>query len=256
MVLKSYLLKSPGINLPATLLGKPVGNVLHPPPLHPPRPSNHLSTQKQLFSSTSRLFCGDENESPTDWRCYKRRKKGLRREKKIKERGKIANGHSQQACSTGTTQKINHVTPSRCPFIMAAALDEEDLSIPLAPSDRDRPRERDRERDRERTSKTASSNPSAMAMPPPSRPTGRPDPTTQSPATMRDMQRLDQYQTVKILGEGSFGKVKLAIHQPSGRQVALKIISRRKLLSRDMVGRVEREIQYLQLLRHPHIIKL
>jgi carbon catabolite-derepressing protein kinase len=135
---------------------------------------------------------------------------------------------------------------------MAAALDEEDLSIPLAPTDRDRPRDRDRER----TTKATSSNPSAMAMPPPSRPTGRPDPTTQSPATMRDMQRLDQYQTVKILGEGSFGKVKLAIHQPSGRQVALKIISRRKLLSRDMVGRVEREIQYLQLLRHPHIIKL
>ncbi|KAK1144515.1 Protein kinase [Aspergillus melleus] len=96
-----------------------------------------------------------------------------------------------------------------------------------------------------------------MAMPPPSRPTAKgPDPSTQSPATTRDMQRLDQYQTIKILGEGSFGKVKLAIHQPSGRQVALKIISRRKLLSRDMVGRVEREIQYLQLLRHPHIIKL
>ncbi|KAJ5153440.1 Sucrose non-fermenting protein kinase 1 [Penicillium canariense] len=131
---------------------------------------------------------------------------------------------------------------------MAAAFDEEDLSIPLPPSDRDRPRER--------ASKPVSSNPSAMAMPPPSRPTGRGDAATQSPATMRDMQRLDQYQTVKILGEGSFGKVKLAIHQPSGRQVALKIISRRKLLSRDMVGRVEREIQYLQLLRHPHIIKL
>ena len=130
---------------------------------------------------------------------------------------------------------------------MAAALDEEDLSIPLPPTVRDRVRER--------TSRTASSNSSAMAMPPP-RPTGRSEAATQSPATMRDMQRLDQYQTVKILGEGSFGKVKLAIHQPSGRQVALKIISRRKLLSRDMVGRVEREIQYLQLLRHPHIIKL
>ncbi|KAJ5917945.1 hypothetical protein N7454_010320 [Penicillium verhagenii] len=134
---------------------------------------------------------------------------------------------------------------------MAAAFDEEDLSIPLAPSDREP------EQPRDRTSRTVSSNPAAMAMPPPSRPT----PTaraeaTQSPATTRDMQRLDQYQTVKILGEGSFGKVKLAIHQPSGRQVALKIISRRKLLSRDMVGRVEREIQYLQLLRHPHIIKL
>jgi len=134
---------------------------------------------------------------------------------------------------------------------MAAAFDEEDLSIPLPPSaDHDRPRER------VTTSKSTGPNPSAMAMPP-SRPTGRSDAAaTQSPATTRDMQRLDQYQTVKILGEGSFGKVKLAIHQPSGRQVALKIISRRKLLSRDMVGRVEREIQYLQLLRHPHIIKL
>ncbi|KAF7712926.1 Protein kinase, UBA domain-containing protein [Penicillium ucsense] len=139
---------------------------------------------------------------------------------------------------------------------MAAALNEEDLSVPLAPSEIDQSRDRNRERERERSNKTTSSNPSAMAMPPPSRPTGRMEPTTQSPATMRDMQRLDQYQTVKILGEGSFGKVKLAIHQPSGRQVALKIISRRKLLSRDMVGRVEREIQYLQLLRHPHIIKL
>lgn len=94
-------------------------------------------------------------------------------------------------------------------------------------------------------------------MPPPPRPNGRGgDPSVQSPATTRDMQRLDQYQIVKNLGEGSFGKVRLAIHQPSGRQVALKTIPRRKLLSRDMVGRVEREIQYLQLLRHPHIIKL
>lgn len=60
----------------------------------------------------------------------------------------------------------------------------------------------------------------------------------------------------KTLGEGSFGKVKLAVHRVSGQEVALKIISRKKLISRDMAGRVEREIQYLQLLRHPHIIKL
>ncbi|CAG7924593.1 unnamed protein product [Penicillium olsonii] len=126
---------------------------------------------------------------------------------------------------------------------MAAAFDEEDLAIPLT-SDRDR---------RER--RPQNPNSSAMAMPP-SKSTGKPEDPLQSPSTTRDMQRLDQYQTIRVLGEGSFGKVKLAIHQPSGRQVALKIISRRKLLSRDMVGRVEREIQYLQLLRHPHIIKL
>lgn len=68
--------------------------------------------------------------------------------------------------------------------------------------------------------------------------------------------RLGQYKVVKTLGEGSFGKVKLAIHEVTGEKVALKIINRRKLVTRDMAGRIEREIQYLQLLRHPHIIKL
>ncbi|KAH8670972.1 kinase-like domain-containing protein [Xylariales sp. PMI_506] len=69
-------------------------------------------------------------------------------------------------------------------------------------------------------------------------------------------QRIGQYNIIRTLGEGSFGKVKLAVHRSTGQQVALKIISRKKLISRDMVGRVEREIEYLQLLRHPHIIKL
>lgn len=72
----------------------------------------------------------------------------------------------------------------------------------------------------------------------------------------RTGQRIGQYSVRKTLGEGSFGKVKLAVHRVSGQEVALKIITRKKLISRDMAGRVEREIQYLQLLRHPHIIKL
>ncbi|KAF1917575.1 kinase-like domain-containing protein [Ampelomyces quisqualis] len=69
-------------------------------------------------------------------------------------------------------------------------------------------------------------------------------------------QRLGQYTLVKTLGEGSFGKVKLATHRVSGQKVALKMINRKRLVTRDMAGRIEREIQYLQLLRHPHIIKL
>lgn len=150
---------------------------------------------------------------------------------------------------------------------MAAAFDDEDLSVSLA-SIPPNPNSR-QQRDQSTADAMSNSNPAAMAMPPPPRPNNNghnghhnggnrsgSSASVQSPATRRDMQRLDQYKTVKVLGEGSFGKVKLAIHQPSGRQVALKIIPRRKLLSRDMVGRVEREIQYLQLLRHPHIIKL
>lgn len=42
----------------------------------------------------------------------------------------------------------------------------------------------------------------------------------------------------------------------TGHQVALKFISRAKIQSPDMNARVKREIQYLKVLRHPHIIKL
>lgn len=69
-------------------------------------------------------------------------------------------------------------------------------------------------------------------------------------------QRIGKYQIVKTLGEGSFGKVKLAFHETTQQKVALKIINRRTLARLDMQGRVEREILYLRLLRHPHIIRL
>ncbi|KAE8452897.1 ATP binding protein [Mollisiaceae sp. DMI_Dod_QoI] len=76
------------------------------------------------------------------------------------------------------------------------------------------------------------------------------------PPQKKAEQRIGAYHIIRTLGEGSFGKVKLATHRVTNQQVALKIIARKKLISRDMAGRVEREIEYLQLLRHPHIIKL
>jgi carbon catabolite-derepressing protein kinase len=76
------------------------------------------------------------------------------------------------------------------------------------------------------------------------------------PQKQKAEQRIGAYHIIRTLGEGSFGKVKLATHRITNQQVALKIIARKKLISRDMAGRVEREIEYLQLLRHPHIIKL
>lgn len=96
---------------------------------------------------------------------------------------------------------------------------------------------------------------------PPQQQHGRPDEARGSqPAPLKERikteQRIGAYKVLRTLGEGSFGKVKLAIHNGTGQQVALKIIARKKLISRDMAGRVEREIEYLQLLRHPHIIKL
>lgn len=117
---------------------------------------------------------------------------------------------------------------------MASTFDDEELSMSLSSVSERRP-----------------SRPQ-----PPSQAAPQPPPSNNTTSGNRTEQRVGQYSVKKTLGEGSFGKVKLAVHRVSGQEVALKIISRKKLISRDMAGRVEREIQYLQLLRHPHIIKL
>ncbi|KAI9187914.1 Protein kinase [Blastocladiella emersonii ATCC 22665] len=69
--------------------------------------------------------------------------------------------------------------------------------------------------------------------------------------------RVGHYEVIETLGTGSFGKVKLAQHVYTGHRVALKFINKAKLAREDgMAARVEREIEYLRFLRHPHIIKL
>lgn len=122
---------------------------------------------------------------------------------------------------------------------MASTIDDEELSMSLSnPLERRGPR------------------PPPMRPPPSDSSSQRTGTSVGETSGGRIGLRIGQYSVKKTLGEGSFGKVKLAVHRVSGQEVALKIISRKKVISRDMAGRVEREIQYLQLLRHPHIIKL
>jgi carbon catabolite-derepressing protein kinase len=127
------------------------------------------------------------------------------------------------------------------------AYDDEELSISLSSSQIRRNKSNHGQAGGETNSDGGHRAPAPIAMP-----TGTPHHREK----VRTEQRIGAYNIVKTLGEGSFGKVKLAIHRSTGQQVALKIIARKKLISRDMQGRVEREIEYLQLLRHPHIIKL
>lgn len=124
---------------------------------------------------------------------------------------------------------------------MASTIDDEDLSISISSTNTRRGSNRPQDGTPDQQRQPAQQQQQRAEI-------------TQMPS--RTSQRLGQYRIERTLGEGSFGKVKLAVHQVSGQRVALKIISRRKLVTRDMAGRIEREIQYLQLLRHPHIIKL
>ncbi|KAF8109355.1 hypothetical protein N665_0097s0010 [Sinapis alba] len=65
---------------------------------------------------------------------------------------------------------------------------------------------------------------------------------------------LPTYKIGKTLGQGSFGKVKLAVHKTTGHNVAIKILNREKI-KQMTEAKVEREIKILKLLMHPHIIR-
>ncbi|KAI9016255.1 hypothetical protein CLU79DRAFT_326752 [Phycomyces nitens] len=64
------------------------------------------------------------------------------------------------------------------------------------------------------------------------------------------------YLLLQTLGEGEFGKVKLAIHIETGHEVAIKLIKKDNIDSSTRMTKVEREISVLKTVRHPYIVKL
>ena len=67
---------------------------------------------------------------------------------------------------------------------------------------------------------------------------------------------LSSYTIIKDLGEGTFGKVKLGIHNPTKEKVAIKVLEKEKIMDEGDRERISREIQILKILRHPNIIQL
>ena len=70
-------------------------------------------------------------------------------------------------------------------------------------------------------------------------------------------QEVGDYILGQLLGEGTTGKVKLAIHKETGEQVAIKIIKKSMFdVKPDLQRKIRREIALMRLLDHPHIMKL
>ncbi|PAA59127.1 hypothetical protein BOX15_Mlig030225g2 [Macrostomum lignano] len=68
--------------------------------------------------------------------------------------------------------------------------------------------------------------------------------------------KIGNYALSETIGSGTFGKVKLGVHNMTGHKVAVKIVNRGKIKSLDVASKLRREIQNMQAFRHPHIIKL
>jgi len=64
------------------------------------------------------------------------------------------------------------------------------------------------------------------------------------------------YELKATLGVGSFGKVKLARHVLADTHVAIKMLNRIRIRELNILEKVRREIKILQILNHPHIIRL
>ena len=58
------------------------------------------------------------------------------------------------------------------------------------------------------------------------------------------------------LGEGTFGTVLLGINNQTSEKVAIKIMERNKIIQKEDIERVDREIKILQCIFHPNIVRL
>jgi serine/threonine protein kinase len=71
------------------------------------------------------------------------------------------------------------------------------------------------------------------------------------------MLEINKYYSLKNkIGEGTYGKVWLAIHNETREKVAIKILNKHKISSEEDIKRIKREIFILKRVKHPNILKL
>ena len=67
--------------------------------------------------------------------------------------------------------------------------------------------------------------------------------------------KLDSYKIEETIGEGTFGKVKLATHIKLNEKVAIKFINKKKLINKGDNERIKNELKIMTKLNHPNILK-
>lgn len=69
--------------------------------------------------------------------------------------------------------------------------------------------------------------------------------------------RLKQrFDVKKKLGQGTYGKVQLAVNRETGQEVAIKTIKKVKIENEQDLIRIRREIQIMSSIQHPHLIHI
>lgn len=68
--------------------------------------------------------------------------------------------------------------------------------------------------------------------------------------------RLGKYELGRVIGEGSFAKVRLAKDMETGQNLAIKVLNKERILKDKMVEQIKREISTMKLVKHPNIVQL
>ena len=67
---------------------------------------------------------------------------------------------------------------------------------------------------------------------------------------------ISKYETKEIIGKGTFSIVKLGINKETKEKVAIKILEKKKILLKEDLERVKREIKILKEFNNLNIIKI
>ncbi|KAM7472933.1 hypothetical protein LguiA_011116 [Lonicera macranthoides] len=65
-----------------------------------------------------------------------------------------------------------------------------------------------------------------------------------------------KYELGRLLGHGTFAKVYHARNLHTGKNVAMKIVAKEKVIKVGMIDQIQREISVMNMVRHPNIVEL
>ena len=68
--------------------------------------------------------------------------------------------------------------------------------------------------------------------------------------------KVGKYEIGKTLGEGTFGKVKLALNTENQRQYAIKVLDKDKIQKQNMGLQIKKEISIMKMIKHPNVVEL
>ncbi|XP_044472610.1 CBL-interacting serine/threonine-protein kinase 14-like [Mangifera indica] len=71
-----------------------------------------------------------------------------------------------------------------------------------------------------------------------------------------DIELFGKYELGKLIGIGAFAKVYHARNMRTGQSVAIKAVSKQKIVKGGLTAHIKREISIMHRLRHTHIVKL